>query len=88
MRLRGEAQKTRIVLSHRHLGREVLELIAGQAELRKDDQPGAGGARLPEKVPMARQILVEQAEARRRLNESNAKRLHQLSLAPVVRSGR
>ncbi len=45
VRLRREAQKTRIVLSHRHFGREVLELVTGQAELGKDDQAGAGGAR-------------------------------------------
>ncbi len=84
----GEAEQARVVLAHRDFGRQVLELVAGQAELRKHDQPRTGGACLRQKLAMAGQVLLEHAEARRELNESDSERLHQLSLAPVARSRR
>ncbi len=37
----GQLAEPRVVEAHRHLGREVLELVAGQPELGEDDQVGA-----------------------------------------------
>ena len=37
----GELGQPRVVEAHRDLGREVLEQVAGQPELREDDQVGA-----------------------------------------------
>ena len=37
----GERRQARIVEAHRDLRREVLEQVAGQAELREDDEAGA-----------------------------------------------
>ena len=44
----AERRQARIVEPHRDLGGEVLEQVAGQAELGEDDQAGAAGARLGE----------------------------------------
>ncbi len=41
-----ELGEPRVVEAHRHLGREILELVPGQPELREDDELGAGGPRL------------------------------------------
>jgi hypothetical protein len=37
-RLGGKAQQPRVVGAHRHLGRQILQLVAGQAQLREDDK--------------------------------------------------
>ena len=42
---RGQLGQARVVEPHRDLGREVLELVAGQAELREDDEVGAAASR-------------------------------------------
>jgi hypothetical protein len=44
--LRGEGEEARIVGPHRDLGCQVLEVVAGEAQLGEDDQPGPRGARL------------------------------------------
>ena len=67
---------TRIATS----GGEVLEQVAGQAQLRKDDQPGATRARLGEELVVARQVLLESAEARRDLGKRDAQRRHARSV--------
>ena len=41
VRRRRERGQPRVVEPHRDLGREVLQLVAGQPELREDDEVGA-----------------------------------------------
>src|SRR5206468_2380210 len=59
-----EPDESWIVEAQRHLGREVLELVAGQAELGEDDQAGAAGTCLVEELTVASEVVLERAEAR------------------------
>src|SRR5438034_3683659 len=64
-----EPDESWIVEAQRHLGREVLELVAGQAELGEDDQAGAAGTCLVEELTVASEVVLERAEARCGLGE-------------------
>ena len=59
----GELGQARVVEPHRDLGGEVLELVAGQPELREDDEVGAGVARLAQQLVVAREVGLERARA-------------------------
>ena len=83
--LRREHRQAGIVEPDRDLGGEVLEQVAGQAELGEDDQPGAVGPGAGEQLVVAGEVLVEQAEPRRDLGEGDPERLHGPSL--VGRAG-
>ena len=80
-RRRGQRREARIVEAHRDLGGEVLEQVAGQAELGEDDEVGAVGACLAEQLGVPGEVGVEGAELRRDLGEGDAERLHAPSLA-------
>ena len=68
--------QARVVEAQGDLGREVLELVAGQAELREDDEVGLVRAGLVEELVMAPQVAVQLPEAGRQLGEGHADRLH------------
>ena len=87
-RRRGERGQPRVVEAHRDLGREVLEQVAGQAELGEHDEARAAVARLGEQLVVAREVLLELPEPRRDLGESDAERLHAPSLGLVVSARR
>ena len=78
---RGEAG---VVEAHRDLGREVLEQVAGQAQLREHDEAGPGLARLGEELVVAREVGVELPETRRDLGEGDPERLHAASIAAAA----
>ena len=65
-----------VVETHRHLGVEVLEQVAGQPQLGEDDQVGGLRARIREHGVMAGEVLVERTEAWRDLGQGNAQRRH------------
>ena len=58
-----------VVPTHGHLRVEVLEQVAGQAELREDDQVGTLVAGFADELVMPLQVLVEGTEARRHLGQ-------------------
>ena len=70
----GESSQPRIVQPHRHLAREVLELIAGEAELREDHQVRTGRPGLVEEGMVTVEIRLEIAQARRDLGEGDGER--------------
>ena len=72
----GELGEARVIEPHRDLGRQVLELVAGQPELGKDDEVGARLARAREQVPVLGDVLVERAQAGRDLGERDTGGLH------------
>ena len=81
---RGERGQARVVEAHRDLGREVLEQVPGEPQLREHDEPGPGVAGLLDQLEMAREVGLEVPEARRDLGEGDPERLH----APESRPGR
>ena len=72
----GKLGEARVIEPHRDLGGQVLELVAGQPELRKDDEVGARLARAREQVPVLGKVLVERAQARSDLGERDTGRVH------------
>jgi len=80
-RLFGQAQKPRIVDPHRHLGGQVLQLISGQAQFRKDDKAGTPGPGRRQTQAVSREVVVEDAKTRRKLRQCDAKRMHVRSLS-------
>ena len=72
----GEIGQPRVVEPHRDLRREVLELVAGQPELREDDEVRALRAGLLDQLVVARQVHVELTERRRDLGEGHAHGVH------------
>ena len=72
----ASSSQTAIVQPHRDLGGEILELVAGQPELREDDQPRTLGARLVEQGVMGREVDLERPEPGRDLGEGDGQRLH------------
>jgi len=72
--LGGERREPRIVKAHRDFRGEVLEQVAGQAELGEDDQSRPLPARLLQQLTMARQVLVEKPQSRSDLCEGDPKR--------------
>ena len=54
---------------HRHVGDEVLQGIAGEAELGKDDELGAFGAGPGQGLQMPAEVRPDVAEPRGHLNE-------------------
>ena len=72
----GEAGQPLVVEPHRHLGGEILELVAGQPELREDDQVGALGTGLVEEGVVGREVDLERPEPRCDLGEGDGQRLH------------
>ena len=58
-----EAGQARVVEADRHLRGEILEQIAGQAELREDDEAGAPPAGLLDQLVVAGEVRVEAARA-------------------------
>ena len=80
--LGGEGRQPRVVEPHRDLAGEVLEQVAGQPELREDDEVRAPGACLLEERVVALQVRVEVPESRRDLGEGDRQRgLHGASIA-------
>ena len=77
----GELGQPRVVEPHRDLGREVLEEVAGQPELREDGQADALAPRVGDERVVAFQVRLEVAEAGRDLGEADAESLHVPSLA-------
>ncbi len=72
--------QARIVQAERHLGRQILELVAGQAELREDDQVGALGPRRSDELVVPGQVGREAAEHRSDLSERHTDRVHGRSI--------
>ena len=76
-RRRGEVGQPRVVEPHRDLGGEVLELVAGQPELREDDELGAARARASASSSWWRARFASSWPRRRRdLGEGHAHRVH------------
>ena len=85
---RASAEQPRVVAAHGHLGVEVLEQVAGQAELREDDEVSALAAGLSDELVMALQVLLEGTEARRHLGQRDRMRFGRLmSPRPPCRVG-
>ena len=83
VRRAGKLGETRIVEAHRDLGREVLELVAGQPQLGEDDEVRAEVARLAQPVVVGREIDLERPEPGRDLGERDAHGLHARSIRDV-----
>ena len=79
--LRRERGQSRVVEPDGDLGGEVLEQVAGQAELREHDQPGTVVAGAAEQLVVDGEVLVEQAEPRCDLGKRDPERLHEWSIA-------
>ena len=84
-RRRRQRRQAGIVEPHRDLGGEVLEQVAGQPELGKDDQLGALRPRLRQQLVVPREVGVEVAQLGRELGEGDANG-HGPSLAARRRS--
>ena len=80
--LGGQRRQPRVVEPHRDVGREVLQLVSGQPELREHHESRATGSRLRQQVGMAREVGLEVAEAWRELGEGDPQGLHGPSLGP------
>ena len=76
----GETEQARVVDPHRDLGRQILQVVAGQPELGEDHETGPGGAGLGQELVVACEVLLEQAEPRRELGKGDPERLHDPSL--------
>src|SRR6266511_2084354 len=85
---RHELGESGVVESHRDVGRQVLQQVAGEPELREDDEPGALLARVLEQRMMAGEVLVEEPQAWRDLGQGDPERRHAGSLARLRRSSR
>ena len=72
----GEVGQARIVEAHRDLGREVLELVARQAELGEDDEVRALGASVGEELVVTGKVGIELAQRRGDLREGDPHGLH------------
>ena len=73
---RRQVRQARVIQAHRDLRGEVLELVAGQAEFREDDQIRALLTSLAEQVVVGREVDLQRAEPRRDLGERDLERLH------------
>ena len=73
---RGQVGQPRVVQAHRDLRGEVLELVAGQPQLREHDEVGAIGAGGRQELVVAGQVLVELPERRGDLGERDAQLVH------------
>ena len=62
-RRRRQRRQARVVEAHGDLGGEVLQQVAGQAELREDDEVGAGRPGLVEQPWCRLEVLVEVPQA-------------------------
>ena len=82
-RRRRQRREARVVEAHRDLGREILEQVAGQPELREDDEIRAGRPGLIEQLMVPPEVLVEGPQLRGDLGQGDAARLHRVSL-PVA----
>ena len=80
-RVGRERREARVVEAHRDLRREVLEQVAGQPELREDDEPGALRASLADELVMEGEVLVEHAETGGDLGEGDAELRHARRIA-------
>ena len=76
----GELGQPGVVEPERDLRRQVLELVAGQAQLREDDEVGLLGAGLLQELVVTSQIAVQLPQARRQLGERHADGLHGASI--------
>src|SRR5262245_4907086 len=83
--LAGQLGQSRIVEPHRDLGREILELVAGEPELREDHELGAAVARLAQSLAMRREVRLGRAEPRRHLRQGDAHGLHDRSIRDTER---
>ena len=81
-RLPRERRQPRVVEAHRDLGREVLQQVAGQPQLREHDEPGVVRPRVGQELVVAGEVGLEIPERRRDLGEGDAERLHAPSLGP------
>jgi hypothetical protein len=69
-----ELRQARVVEAHRDLAGEVLEEVAGEAELREDDELRAPARASRRRLVMPREVLVQVSEARGDLGEGDAER--------------
>ncbi len=74
--MRGELGKAWIVASHRHFAGQILEQVAGQPELREYDEIRSTTPGLVEERVVTGEVLVESAEPRRELGQSDPNGLH------------
>ena len=84
LRRPGQLEEPRVVAAHGHLGVEVLEQVAGQAELRKDHEVRALHPGLSEELVVALQVLLERAEARRDLGQGDRDALRLAHVAALA----
>jgi hypothetical protein len=75
-RVAHERCQTGIVEPHGDLGREILEEVAGQPELGKDDEVRTIGARLGKHLAVTGQVLVQGPQSRRKLGKRDPDGLH------------
>ena len=75
-RLGRQLGQPRVVEAHRDFGREVLQQVAGQPQLREHDESGAIGSRRGQQRVVARQVVVQAAEVGGDLGERDGERLH------------
>src|SRR6185295_8311948 len=80
----GELGETRVVETHRDFGREVLEEVAGQAQLGEHDQAAVLAPGIADERVMALQVRLEVAETWRDLSEADPESVH----APSIATGR
>ena len=83
----GQLGQARVVEAHGDLGREVLELVAGQPELGEDHEVGAALPGLGQQGPVTLEVRVERPELRRDLGERNSQRSHALEHTRRPRRG-
>ena len=72
----GELDEALVVATHRDLGVEVLEQVAGEAELGEDDEVGPVTTSLADEGVVPREVALQIAEARRDLGEGDADLRH------------
>ena len=77
---RGNRGEPGVVEAHGDLGREILELIAGEAEFWKDDQIGTLGTDLRDDLEVPGEVLVERAKPGRQLGERDPAGVHEASI--------
>ena len=81
---RQQLAQPRVVEAHRHLAREILQLIPGQPELGEDDQLCPAGPGLAQEFMVPREVLVEGAQARCDLGQRDADLPHGLSIRDAL----
>ena len=72
----GQLEEPGVVATHRDLGIEVLEQIAGQAELGEDDEVRVLPASVRDELMMPREVAGHITESWRDLGEGDADRGH------------